>query len=89
MAKCNICNQEMLTAKGCKTVSYFLNNGKEVKPIPAGGEGWIQPGGTCNDCGAHFGNKHHTGCDIERCPECGGQFISCDCDYSDKLIVEA
>lgn len=34
----------------------------------------------CHDCGAKVGEVHHLGCDWERCPRCGGQFITCDCD---------
>lgn len=41
----------------------------------------------CHDCGCREGEIHEFGCDIERCPFCGGQLISCDCVY-EKLNLD-
>jgi hypothetical protein len=38
----------------------------------------------CHDCGAAPGQMHTSGCDVERCPACGDQAISCPC--SDKVV---
>ena len=32
---------------------------------------------TCHDCDVDEGQLHLPGCDMERCPFCGGQLISC------------
>jgi hypothetical protein len=33
----------------------------------------------CDDCGAKAKHFHHLGCDLEWCPRCGNQLITCGC----------
>jgi hypothetical protein len=43
----------------------------------------------CHDCRVLKGEFHVPSCDVEECPVCGGQLISCDCefeDYADKEV---
>ena len=43
-------------------------------------EDWGADRQPCHDCGAVKGQLHVFGCDVERCPVCGGQVIFCECD---------
>ncbi|HYC54097.1 MAG TPA: hypothetical protein VEL28_04075 [Candidatus Binatia bacterium] len=47
--------------------------GKEGRP-------WPRADGACHDCGARPGWLHVTTCDMERCPGCRGQRLSCGCE---------
>jgi hypothetical protein len=40
----------------------------------------------CLDCEAEDGQIHELGCDVETCPRCGGQLISCGCVRDDQYI---
>jgi hypothetical protein len=33
----------------------------------------------CHDCGVEAGQYHREECDVERCPYCCGQLVTCDC----------
>lgn len=35
----------------------------------------------CHDCEVLEGELHHYGCDMERCPFCGNQLLTCNCKY--------
>lgn len=48
-----------------------------------------EPGHQCGDCGARPGSYHHYGCDIERCPNCLSQLISCDCWPDGSTVIVA
>lgn len=50
-----------------------------MTPVPFGSETRF-PGplpAPCHDCGVQLGELHLRGCDIEECPVCGQQLISC------------
>ena len=41
----------------------------------------------CHDCGVVEGELHQRGCDMEKCPFCTNQLISCVCSY-DQLKID-
>ena len=82
-ARCELCGKDMLESKGC-TVADIHIGGRVYKRVPVGGRGDFLEGASedarCGDCGAQLGHYHHWGCDCERCPACGRQLISCNCE---------
>ncbi|PCI27724.1 hypothetical protein COB55_05200 [Candidatus Wolfebacteria bacterium] len=40
-----------------------------------------EPKKTCPDCNVKTGKLHDPGCDIEQCPFCHNQLMSCGCKW--------
>lgn len=76
MTKCFSCNQEMLLVDSCTDRTVVYPDGLE---LPLSTDHFNEPNGRCHDCNALHGKYHHSRCDVERCPRCGGQLITCGC----------
>ena len=83
MAVCSWCHGEMTIANSC-TADAFHRNGRRVDMIPFGDEPGRRTGGErCGDCGVFRGGWHHPGCDLQTCPACGRQLLSCGCRFDE------
>ena len=78
MAVCNYCGLEMKDAESCTIALIEMGNAIHKRDTSY----FDSFNKRCHDCGIvnKAGNIHHHGCDMERCPICQGQLISCDCD---------
>ena len=78
MVKCKECEKDMLDNKTTSCTHQLM---------VMAGKLWLRDttyfdvNKRCHDCGIvnKAGNVHHWGCDMERCPKCGKQLISCGC----------
>jgi hypothetical protein len=81
MAKCRDCKKEMLKVTSCdKPMLIICKDGEECETLKRD-TAYFDVNSHCHDCDIEnkVGNLHHFGCDMERCPKCGGQLISCGC----------
>lgn len=93
MAICSYCGKEMSDSNGC--LSIMVINNEVCKRIPYGSEKRfglkfdkkMSKNKQCHDCRCLKGQYHHFGCDMEECPICGGQLISCGCWKMKKVRI--
>lgn len=84
-AICGVCGQKMIDFGNCTAHTEIeYPDGEKLPAIPYE-EHEILP---CHDCGVAPGKYHHPGCDMARCPRCGGQLIFCECFDEDELDDE-
>lgn len=76
MVRCKECGLEMTKAETCTRKKIEIEGEVFERDTE-----YSDDGERCHDCGIKNvkGNVHHYGCDMERCPKCGKQLISCDC----------
>jgi len=84
-AICEPCGLEMHT-HGC-TIDKVDIDGHTHQRLPYNARFDGIEGQRCHDCSALPGQYHHWGCDMERCPACGYQLISCECQNVSVLVM--
>lgn len=75
MAICNACDREMLDGKSCGLERTPPWDAEQLPHILQ--PGWATQPWNCPDCNTPPGGRHHLGCDMKRCADCGWQAISC------------
>ena len=86
MAICKSCNKEMSSGESCSHKFLVKEDGSRYARVPflSEEEDFFDDDNlpeNCPDCGVKKGGIHHDSCDVERCPICNDQLISCDCGF--------
>ena len=73
MAACPDCHREMELAPSCVPVFAVTVGNKTFDRVRHP----VSATDRCDSCNVLPGGVHHFGCDMEPCPSCGGQLITC------------
>ena len=86
MSVCEWCNQDMLTADSC-TVAVLHRQGQQISMTRYGDERDAPSTQyRCGDCGVRRRGWHHLGCDLQECPLCRRQMMSCGCSFDEDAV---
>jgi uncharacterized protein with PIN domain len=74
--------------KRSQAVTTLIINGRSYErrrfyPEDIGEEDDEDESALC-ECEVRSGQLHLFGCELERCPRCGGQIISCSCEFEQR-----
>lgn len=87
---CEDCYRRMPRAKSCGCDFVLYDGIYAVDKIKYGQEtngDYAKYSKRCHDCGVAVGKYHHDWCDVQQCPVCFGQYLSCRGDHSDWVTA--
>ena len=72
--------------RAAQGVLCYMLNGKTYSRIRYGDErdDWGSDKNPCHDCKVVKGELHVPSCDVEECPVCHEQLLSCDCLFDER-----
>ena len=89
LESCEDCGKRVGRANSCTLDGIILDGKQYVRDKTHYFDEERQPDSKerCHGCGILLrpGNVHHFGCDDERCPKCGEQLITCDCEITELV----